>query len=105
MYEYICLKVISKSNEQAPSFSQRLSTFWTQMLREDPDAFEMVYAEKSEFESIGDRLNREYAVTPEMAIQLGESLRNAGFEHSPIDLEDLYSKYEIVEPEWMQIEH
>lgn len=75
------------------------------MLREDPDTFEMVYAEKSEFESIGDRLNREYAVTPEMAIQLGESLQKAGFEHSPIDLEDLYSKYEIVEPEWMQIEH
>jgi hypothetical protein len=105
MYEYICLKVISKSNEQAPSFSQRLSTFWTQMLREDPDAFEMVYAEKSEFESEGDRLYREYAITSEIAIKLGKSLQKSGFEHSPIDLEDLYSKYEIVEPEWMQIEH
>lgn len=61
------------------------------------------YMQKSP--SLNRRVYREYAIASEIAIKLGKSLQKSGFEHSPIDLEDLYSKYEIVEPEWMQIEH
>jgi hypothetical protein len=36
---------------------------------------------------------------------LERELAAAGVEHAPIDRDDVYTKYEAVPPEWMQIEH
>ena len=36
---------------------------------------------------------------------LEPELAAAGLEHDPIDRDDVYSKYEAVSPDWMQIEH
>lgn len=105
MKEYILVTVCSKKQENRNTFSQRLSLFWTQLLRQSPEEFEKVYAECCEFENHLDIMNRKYAILPELAVPLKTKLENDGFEVLDIDTEDFYSPYEITAPEWMQIEH
>ena len=75
------------------------------MLRQTPEEFEKVYAECSEFENHAGRLGRKYAILPELASSLKVKLVNDGLHVLNIDIEDFYSPYEIIAPEWMQIEH
>ncbi len=69
-----------------------------------PD-FEKVYAETTEFEESASRLSRQYLAEVAVADVLETELTAAGLEFEPIDREELFSKYEAVPPEWMQIEH
>jgi hypothetical protein len=103
--EFVCLTVRSAPGEGDADFSARLSRFWTQMLRTRPDDFEKVYAETTRFEAAGDRRTRRYAVEGSVVGVLEGELARAGIEHEPVDHDDVYSKYETVAPEWMQIEH
>jgi hypothetical protein len=103
--EFVCLTVRSAAGESEGEFSARLSRFWTHMLRTRKDDFEKVYAETTEFEPSGGRLTRKYAVREEVVGLLEEEMAKAGLEHEPVDLDERYSKYETVAPEWMQIEH
>ena len=105
MKEYILVTVCSKKEESENTFSQRLSLFWTQMLRQNPEEFEQVYAECSEFENHAEILSRKYAILPELASPLKTKLLNEGFDVLDIDIDDFYSPYEITAPDWMQIEH
>lgn len=105
MKEYILITVCSKKDESGNNFSQRLSLFWTQMLRQSPEEFEKVYAECSEFENHDATLSRKYAILPELAGPLKTKLLNEGLQVLDIDIDDFYSPYEITAPEWMQIEH
>jgi hypothetical protein len=105
MKEYILITVCSKKDESENTFSQRLSLFWTQMLRQTPEEFEKVYAECSEFENHAAILSRKYAILPELAAPLKTKLLNEGLHVLDVDIDDFYSPYEITAPEWMQIEH
>ncbi len=105
MDEFLCLTVRSRAGETEPDFSARLSRFWTSMLRTRQTDFEKVYAETTRFERSGDRLTRRYAVEESVVDLLVNELASAGVEHDPVDRDDVYSKYETVAPEWMQIEH
>jgi hypothetical protein len=75
------------------------------MLRSHPDDFEMVYAEKTAFDTEGSCLCRQYLTLPGVIELLECELRDAGIGFRPVDRDDLYSKYEAVAPDWMQIEH
>jgi hypothetical protein len=103
--EFVCLVVRSGAGESEADFSARLSRFWTHMLRTRLSDFEKVYAETTHFEHSGDRLTRRYAVVDSVVEVLEGELVHAGLEHEPVDRDDVYSKYETVAPEWMQIEH
>jgi hypothetical protein len=103
--EYLCFTVLSKLHESQASFSARLSQFWTHMLRNFQAQFEMVYAEKCAFESKGDQLARLYLTEEPVADLLEKEMSRHGIDHEPLNRDDLYSKYEAVAPEWMQIEH
>ncbi len=105
MEEYVCITVRSAEGEGEADFSARLSRFWTHMLRSRPDDFEKVYAETTKFELSGGRRTRRYAVEDAVVEVLEAELSRAGLEHEPVDRDDVYSKYETVAPEWMQIEH
>lgn len=105
MHDHVCITVLSNPGESSPEFSARLSKFWTHMLRTRLDDFEKVYAETTEFEEQSDCLSRQYLAELSVADTLELELRAAGLSHSPIDRDDLYSKYEAVSPHWMQIEH
>jgi hypothetical protein len=103
--EYLCVTVRSRPGEAEADFKARLSSFWTHMLRTRQADFEKVYAETTRFEPDGDRLTRKYLVEGSVATLLERELAAAGVEHAPIDRDDVYTKYEAVPPEWMQIEH
>jgi hypothetical protein len=103
--EYLCVTVLSQPGESETDFKSRLSRFWTHMLRNHQDEFEQVYAETVEFEHAGDRVSRKYLIELPIASMLEEQMKAHDIEHEPIDLDDLYSKYEAVPPEWMWIEH
>ncbi len=105
MDEYVYLTVRSAPRESEADFAARLRTFWTHMLRTRLSDFERVYAEETRFEVAGDRRTRRYAVEEPVVGVLEEELARAGLEHDPVDREDVYSKYETVAPDWMQIEH
>ncbi len=105
MDDYLCLTILSDPGEGEAGFKARLSTFWTVMLREQPDEFEKVYAEAVAFESHADRLSRKYLIESGAAEILESELRTAGLDLLPIDPDDLYSKYEAAPPEWFWIEH
>lgn len=105
MDEYVCIVVCSLEGESGADFSARLSKFWTGMLRDCKDDFEKVYAETSEFDEEGGKLTRTYLAEADVVDLLEERLRAAAIHFKPIDRDDLYSKYEAVSPEWMQIEH
>ncbi len=105
MDEYLRLTVLSRPGESQADFAGRLSCFWTQMLRQRQDDFEKVYAETTAFEQNDERWSRQYLVEEAVIGVLESVLAAAGLEHEPIDRDDLYSRYEAVPPEWMQIEH
>jgi hypothetical protein len=103
--EFVCITVRSAPGESEADFSARLSHFWTHMLRSRLADFEKVYAETTRFELMADRRTRRYAVEDSVVPILEAELTRARLEHDPVDREDVYSKYETVAPEWMQIEH
>jgi hypothetical protein len=103
--EYVCITVLSRPGESEADFSARLSRFWTHMLRTRKPDFERVYAETTEFEDQGGRLARQYLAELAVAGVVEGELRTAGLDFEPIDREELFSRYEAVPPEWMQIEH
>ena len=105
MDEYLCMTVLSRLGEPEAAFKARLSEFWSAFLRTKPDDFEKVYAEAVEYENHDGRLGRKYLVESEVAEVLGEDLTRGGFEHLPIDADDVYSKYEAAPPDWFWIEH
>lgn len=105
MADHLCVIVRSRPGEDERSFSTRLSILWSRLLRESPDEFEKVYAEMTQFARAGDCLTRTYLVHEDGIDRIERELAAAGLEHAPVDRDDLYSKYEAVAPEWMQIEH
>jgi hypothetical protein len=105
MDEYVCITVLSRQGEGQADYAARLSRFWTHMLRSRQDDFERVYAETTEFEDAGGRWSRQYLAELGVVDVVEAELKAAGLEHEPIDRDELFSKYEAVPPEWMQIEH
>lgn len=105
MNDYLCVTVVSKPGESEGAFSARLSAFWTHMLRGQKADFEKVYAETTEFEKDNVRLSRQYLAEAGVINLLETELRGAGLDFEPIDRDEVFSKYEAVAPEWMQIEH
>lgn len=105
MEEFQGLTVIGLKGEQDQSFSARLSAFWTKVLRQDPDLFEKVYAETSEFESENGCPTRKYAIEPEGVAEILRLAQANGVAFLPVDTEDTYTRHEAVAPEWWQIEH
>jgi hypothetical protein len=103
--EYISLTVWSRAGESQDDFSKRLSRFWTHMLRQRKDDFEKVYAETTAFTERQGRWGRQYLLEEAVLEVLEQELAAAGVEHDPVDRDDVYSKYEAVPPDWMQIEH
>ena len=105
MDDYVCVTVRSRSGELADGFNKRLIDFWTALLRARKDEYERVYAETTRFAEDGDRVTRQYLVGVEVAGVLANELTSAGIDHDPIDVDDLYSKYEAAPPDWFQIPH
>ena len=105
MDEYNCITVLSQPGEGQGEFASRLTQVWTRMLRQRKADFEKVYAETAQFEEAGGCWSRQYLVKTDAAGIVEAELRGAGIDFEPIDSEELFSKYEAVAPEWMQIEH
>jgi hypothetical protein len=105
MDEYVCITVVSRPGEGQGEFAARLSGFWTQMLRLRKSDFEKVYAETTTFEECQGCWSRQYLALIAVVDLLEAEMSSAGIEFEPIDREELFSKYEAVPPEWMQIEH
>jgi hypothetical protein len=103
--EFVCVTLLSEAGEDQAAFSARLSRFWTHLLRTRPSDFAQVYAEASQFERRGDRLARQYLLREPVLSILEDEFAAAGLSHEPVDRDDLFTKYEAVAPEWMQIEH
>jgi len=103
--EYVCITVLSRPGEAQADFASRLSRFWTHLLRSRKADFEKVYAETTSFEEAGDRWSRQYLASLDVIDVVETELRTAGLDFEPVDRDELYSKYEAVPPEWMQIEH
>jgi hypothetical protein len=105
MDEFISVTVLSRPGERQADFSGRLSKFWTHMLRNRLSAFEKVYAEATAFEEQTDRWSRKYLAEETVLDILVAELTAASVDFAPIDHNEVYSRYEAVSPEWMQIEH
>ena len=105
MDDYLYLILLSRTGESEAPFKDRLSAFWTHVLREHLEDFQKVYAEKTAFERHGDRLSRTYLVEEDATANLVKRLREKGMEFEPIDPADVYSKYEASPPDWFWIEH
>ncbi len=105
MDDYLCITLLSRPNESEAEFNSRLSDLWTHMLRHHETDFEKVYAEMVAFEKHETRLGRKYLVELEVKKILETQLETQGIEYEPIDVADLYSKYEATPPEWFWIEH
>ena len=105
MDEYVCITVLSRPGEAQADFASRLSQFWTHLLRSRKPDFEKVYAETTQYEETAGGWSRQYLAQVDVADVLEAELTAAGLEFEPIDRDELFSKYEAVPPEWMQIEH
>lgn len=105
MDEYLCLTLLAGPGESQAAFAARLSRFWTHILRHRLDDYKKVYAESRTFELSGDRLSRQYLIQEDVVAILESELQQAGVQFQPIDRDELYSRYEAVASEWMQIEH
>ena len=101
----VCITVVSRGRESPAEFSTRLTQFWTLMLRETEADFEKIFAESTQFETMGEKLGRQYLVETDVVAVLEIRLKSAGFTFEPVDSDELYSKYEASPPDWMQIEH
>jgi hypothetical protein len=103
--EFVAVEVLGTNGEVEAHFGQRLTAFWSEILREIPDEFEKVYAETILFETVRGKPSRCYAIESDAVDLFVGKLRQAGFEvPSPSD-EDIYTKYELPATEWWQIEH
>lgn len=105
MTEYLCLTLLAHPAESEAAFKSRLTAFWTLMLRNRPDDYEKVYAEAVRFGSEDGRVSRQYLVEADGVETLARELSANGIQHAPIDLDEVYSKYEAATPDWFQIEH
>ena len=105
MDEYVCVTLKSHSGESAEAFNKRLIGFWSHMIRDQPDAYLQIYAETTRFEPAGDRVARRYFVEASGVEVLEAELATAAIDFDPIDIDDLYPKYEATPPEWFQIPH
>jgi hypothetical protein len=105
MDEYVCITVLSNPGESEAEFSARLSRFWTHMLRTRKADFEKVYAETTVFERSSDHFTRQYLAEIGVVGLLEKEMGSADIALEPISLDEIFSKYEAVSPDWMQIEH
>ena len=105
MIEYVAVEVFGKVGEIEAQFGQRLTAFWSEILREIPDEFEKVYAETILFETAKGKPLRRYAIETDGVDLFVEKLNQAGFEVPPPSEDDVYTKYELPATEWWQIEH
>lgn len=105
MDEYQGVTVIGLKGEKESAFSARLSTFWTGVLRNNPELFEKVYAETTEFEDENGCPTRKYAIEPDGVAEILRLAQANGVGCLAIDPEDTYTRHEAVAPEWWQIEH
>jgi|YNPBryunderm2012_1023409.scaffolds.fasta_scaffold06308_5 hypothetical protein len=105
MDEYLCLTLLADHNETEAAFKARLTRFWSRILRQFPDLYEMVYAEAVEFESESDRIARRYMIKADAAAPLTRELTEEQISFLPVDPDDTYSKAEASSSDWYQIEH
>jgi hypothetical protein len=105
MSDYLCLSLLANPGEAETAFKARLAAFWTHMLRNHPNDYEKVYAEATRFAVIDGRVSRQYLVEAEAVVNLTSELSASGITLAPVDLEDLYTKYEAASPDWFQLEH
>jgi hypothetical protein len=105
MTEYLCLTILGNEGESESAFKQRLTEFWTYMLRTKPGDYEKVYAEATKFGNAGSRVSRQYMIDAEAIDLITAELTAQSLAYAPIDREDVYSKYEATSPDWFQIEH
>ncbi len=105
MEDYALAIIRSKLNESVEDFNKRLIAFWSHVLRSRPTEYLGILAESSESELAGPAWTRKYLIAVDVVDVLQAELANAGFDHDPIDLDDLYSRFEASPPEWFQIPH
>ncbi len=103
--EYLCVTILAKPGEAESAFKTRISEFWSAMVRGNPDLFERVYAETTQFEPHDGRLSRKYLVEADAAVAVTASMTAAGLAFLTVDPDDLYTKYEAAPPDWFWIEH
>jgi hypothetical protein len=105
MTEYLSVTLLGNPGESEAAFKSRLTGFWTHMLRNRPDEYEKVFAEAVRFGSADGRVSRQYLVEADGVETLARELAVHKIHHAPLDLDDLYTKYEAATPDWFQIEH
>lgn len=105
MTDYLLIALHSHPDESESDFQARLARFWTHYLRNRPDDYEKVYAEKTASSRDGNLLKRSYLVEADGIAPLTQALAELGIDHDPVDPDDVYSKYEAAPPEWFWIEH
>ncbi len=103
--EYLCLTIVAEPGESESAFKTRISTFWSGVVRREPDLFERVYAETTAFELEKGRLSRKYLVEAAAAEKVAQLMTGSSLETLPLDPDDLYTKYEAAPPDWFWIEH
>ena len=101
----MCLTVAGRPSEDEAGFKARLAAFWTHVLRTRPDDYERVYAEATRFARAAGRVTRQYLVGVEVVEAITGELAAAGIGFDPVDVGDLYSKYEATSPDWFQLDH
>lgn len=105
MDDYLRVQVWSRADEPEAEFKGRLTSLWTNMLRNHESDFEKVYAETTGFEKSGGKLGKQYLFESEVTQLLKDAFASHGIAFEPIDEDDLYSKYEASPPGWFQLEH
>jgi hypothetical protein len=105
MDEFVCVTLCSHAGESEAAFKARLTAFWTHMLRNQPDDYEQVYAEGTEFETEGNITTRQYMVTIDGVTAIEAALKIAKLDYQPIDPDDTYNKHEASSSDWFQIDH
>lgn len=103
--EYLCLTILAAPGESEAAFKTRISTFWSGIVRQEPELFERVYAETTAFEHDQGRLSRKYLVEAEAAETVVKLMTESQLDPLPLDPDDLYTKYEAAPPDWFWIEH
>ncbi|MCZ2343282.1 MAG: hypothetical protein LC104_16035 [Bacteroidales bacterium] len=105
MDEYVCVTLAAVAGEGESAFANRLTGFWTHVLRTRPDDYARIYAEATAFERDGDCVTRQYMVEPGVVETLTRELTQQAIAWHPVDLDDLYTKSEASSSDWFQIEH
>jgi hypothetical protein len=103
--DHLCVVVVSHPDEPAEGFNRRLVSFWSHLLRTCPDQYEGVYAESARPEIRGTRLQREYLVSAGIIARLELEMKLMGLDFEPIDVDDVYSKFEASAPDWFLVPH